>query len=71
MIVLISTASGRFPRGVRQASTEARLLRCLGCHASPAGVAALRSKQRDLQKSTLNDNTALLFKIHLGNVPVP
>ena len=37
---------------------EARLLRCLGCHASPAGVAALRSKQRDLQKSTLNDNTA-------------
>ncbi len=67
MIVLIFTASGRFPRGVRQASTEARLLRCLGCHASPAGVAALRSKQRDLQKSTLNDNTANKLRSSITN----
>jgi len=46
MLLLISTAGGRFPWGMRQSSTEAKLLRCIGLHAYPTGVAALRSNQQ-------------------------
>jgi len=40
MLLLISTAGGRFPWGMRQSSKEAKLLRCIGLHAYPTGVVA-------------------------------
>jgi len=46
MLLLISTAGGRFPWGMRQSSTEAKLLRCIDLHAYPTGVAAQNEGQQ-------------------------
>ena len=63
MIVLIFTASGRFPRGVRQASSKQGFCGVSAAALPPqAGVAALRSKQRNLQKSTLNETQPISIK---------
>ena len=42
-----------------QSSTEAKLLRCIGLHAYPTGVAARSEGQQTKQKSTTNDNRAI------------
>ena len=44
-MLLISAAGGCFPRGLRQSSSSLTLLRCIGLHACPAGVTALRYNQ--------------------------
>ena len=46
MLLLISTAGGRFPWGMRQSSKGAKLLRCIGLHAYPTGVAARSDGQQ-------------------------
>jgi len=54
MLLLISTAGGRFPWGMRQSSTEAKLLRCIGLHAYPTGVAA-RSEGQQTKITKINN----------------
>ena len=67
MLLLISTAGGRFPWGMRQSSTEAKLLRCIGLHAYPTGVAThSEGQQKKLRKSTTNDNRAYCLEIEKG-----
>ena len=46
MLLLIFAAGGHFPWGMRQSSKGAKLLRCIGLHAYPTGVAALRYNQQ-------------------------
>jgi len=51
MLLLIFTAGGRFPWGMRQSSKGTKLLRCIGLHAYPTGVAALRYNQQKNHKN--------------------
>jgi len=54
MLLLISTAGGRFPWGMRQSSTGAKLLRCIRLHAYPTGVAS-RSEGQQTKVTKINN----------------
>jgi len=58
--LLIFTAGGRFAWGMRQSSKEAKLLRCIGLHAYPTGVAAQNEGQQTKITKINNKRTELI-----------